>query len=137
MAPSRHYADFASFWPFYVSQHMKPLTRGLHWIGSTLGLVALVLLVVGWSYLPWNLLMVPAGLVVGYGFAWAAHLLVEKNRPATFLYPLWSFLGDWKMWALMTTGRMGPHVAAVRERLDEGWQALPDRLAPPTDATPA
>jgi hypothetical protein len=128
---TRHYQDFDSFWLFYVSQHMKPLTRLLHWIGSTLGIIALVLLVVGWSFFPLNLLMIPAGLIVGYAFAWAAHFLVEKNRPATFLYPWWSFVGDWKMWGLMTLGRMKPHVDAVQGRLDQGWQSLPDRLAAP------
>lgn len=138
MSPGeRPYTDFASFWPFYVSQHMRATNRALHWFGSTLGLFALGVFLVGWAFFPWNLLLIPAGLVVGYGFAWVGHFVVEKNRPATFTYPLWSFMGDWKMWAYMTTGRMEAEVAAVQERLDAGWVSLPDRLAPPQDATPA
>ena len=35
--------------------------------------------------------------LVGYGFAWVGHFVFEKNRPATFKYPLYSFMGDWVM----------------------------------------
>jgi hypothetical protein len=132
---TRHYTDFQAFWPFYVSQHMRPLTRILHWIGSTLGIVALMLLLLGWAYFPLNLLMILAGLIAGYGFAWVAHFVVEKNRPATFLYPWWSFVGDWKMWWLMTTGRMRREVEGVRERLDAGWTTTPECLVPPSGSS--
>ena len=39
--------------------------------------------------------------VVGYGFAWVSHTFIEKNKPATFQYPLYSFLGDLRMWSEM------------------------------------
>lgn len=130
----RYYEDFDAFWDFYVSQHMRLATRVLHWVGSTLGLVALALIFVGpWAF-PASLGWVPIGLAVGYGFAWVSHFFIEHNKPATFLYPLWSFMGDWKMWGLMTTGQMHKHVARVQAQLDDGWQALEDRLAPPQDA---
>ena len=40
--PNRQFADFASFWPLYLSQHSKPLTKLLHAIGTTFALISLV-----------------------------------------------------------------------------------------------
>lgn len=100
---------FEEFWPFYVSQHTAARTRMLHLIGTALGLAVLIAaLVLGWW---WVLLAVP---VVAYGFAWAAHLFVERNRPATFTYPLWSLRGDFRMFALMLRGRMDEEVRRLR-----------------------
>ena len=95
------YASFADFYPFYLSEHSRPATRRLHFLGSSLGLVCLLLLV-----LSGNLWWLAAGLVSGYGFAWFAHVAVEKNRPATFRQPLYSFMGDWKMFWQMLTGQI-------------------------------
>jgi hypothetical protein len=58
-------------------------------------------------YSPWLLLLAP---VVGYGFAWIGHFAIEKNKPASFKYPLWSFIADWKMWGMTLAGRMGAEV---------------------------
>ena len=95
------YGSFEEFWPFYVSQHRRRGTRALHFAGTTLGLlfVALTLATGVPHFLLW-------GLVAAYGLAWIGHFFVEKNRPATFQYPLWSFLGDMKMYALMWRGGM-------------------------------
>jgi hypothetical protein len=101
MRPHRTYEEF---WPFYVSQHMHPRTRALHFAGTALvlaSLAAAVLVSPAW------LLMAP---VAGYGFAWIGHFFVEKNRPATFTYPLWSLRGDFRMFRLMLVGRMEPEV---------------------------
>ncbi|GIU34388.1 DUF962 domain-containing protein [Shewanella schlegeliana] len=89
---SKRYASFAEFYPFYLSQHQDKTCRALHYLGSTL-----VLLIFAYSLLSaqwWMLLALP---VIGYGFAWVGHFAFEKNRPATFNYPLYSFLADWVM----------------------------------------
>ena len=102
---------FEDFWPFYVSQHRRPGTRVLNFIGTTL---ALLLLARGISL--GNPAFVLWALVAGYGFAWVGHYFIEKNRPATFAYPLWSFLGDVRMYGLMWRGKMTAEV----ERLGQG-----------------
>ena len=102
------YRDFGGFWPFYVSQHRKRGTRVLHFAGTTLGLLFLARAVASGRpvFVLW-------GLVAAYGLAWIGHFFIEKNRPATFQYPFWSFLGDMKMYDLMWRGRM----TAQAERL--------------------
>ena len=97
----RQFKSFSEFWPYYLAEHSRPATRLLHYIGSLAGIAAIVALVaVGKWYL------FPLAFVPGYAMAWIGHFFVEKNRPATFTYPLWSFMGDWKMLALMLTGRL-------------------------------
>ncbi|HYJ92016.1 MAG TPA: DUF962 domain-containing protein [Pyrinomonadaceae bacterium] len=100
--------DYREFWDFYVQEHSKPLTRLLHFIGTSLGLILLA-----WSIWLSRWYYLPLFFVVGYGFAWFAHLVVEKNRPATFKYPFWSFISDFKMIWFMITGRMGREVRRV------------------------
>jgi hypothetical protein len=95
------FKSFNEFWPYYLGEHSKLATRILHCIGTliALGLVIALIAVGKW----W---MFPLAFIPGYAFAWAAHFLVERNRPATFAHPLWSFVGDWKMLVLMLTGRL-------------------------------
>ncbi|HYE16603.1 MAG TPA: DUF962 domain-containing protein [Pyrinomonadaceae bacterium] len=102
---------FAEFWPFYVREHSRQGTRLLHAAGTLASTALLVaLLTTGrWRWLP-------LVLVVGYAAAWAGHFFVEHNRPATFKYPLWSFAADYKMVALMLTGRMNREVERARLR---------------------
>jgi hypothetical protein len=104
------FTSFAEFWPFYVQEHSRPATRVVHFLGSTLAVVLVIVAIVGQWW--WLLLAVP---LVGYGFAWASHFGIEHNRPATFKYPLWSLAADWKMWLLMLSGQMGKEVERVRE----------------------
>lgn len=89
------------FYKFYLSEHSNRTSRRLHFVGSTLALVLLVLALVTGSW--WLLAL---GLVEAYAFAWAGHFFFERNRPATFKYPLKSFSGDWRMWWEMLTGKI-------------------------------
>lgn len=97
---------FHEFWGRYLRAHARPLTRALHYLGTTLALASLAAaaLLADWR-------MLPAAPLIGYGFAWAAHALVEGNRPETFGHPLWSLASDLRMLALAATGRLGPHLA--------------------------
>ena len=63
-----------------------------------------------WTQDPWALLLAP---VVGYGFAWSGHFLIEGNRPATFGHVWWSLLGEFKMLWLGLTGRMAHEVTRL------------------------
>ena len=95
------YGRFSEFYPFYLSQHADRICRRLHFAGTTLGLVALLLAI---STLDFRWLL--AGLVAGYLLAWIGHFFFEKNRPATFTHPFYSFVGDWVMWKDMLSGRI-------------------------------
>lgn len=98
----RQYKSFEEFWPFYLSEHSKPATRWFHFFGT--GLMAINLV---WSIATFHFLYILFCPVIAYGAAWFSHFFIEKNRPATFTYPLWSLMGDFKMWGLMATGRIG------------------------------
>lgn len=129
------------FWPYYLAEHRQPVSRALHFVGTTWffgtligGLVlnpvwtslalGVAVLAGAWgalkvephrpAFLPMLLLVVPvviaapvvlAGVVGAYACAWIGHFRVERNRPATFRYPVWSFLCDFRLWGEMVRGR--------------------------------
>ncbi|OLU34335.1 hypothetical protein BVH03_02675 [Pseudomonas sp. PA15(2017)] len=99
--PSERFNSFAEFYPYYLEEHRHPTCRRLHYVGSLLVLVVLGCALISGQWL-W-LLTLP---VIGYGFAWIGHFAFERNRPATFQYPLYSLMGDWVMLKDMLTGRI-------------------------------
>ena len=99
------YRSFKEFWPFYVCEHRRKLTRAFHFIGT---LIVIMLVILSFRFSVYLLLAVP---VAGYGFAWYSHFFIEKNRPATFTYPVWSLIADFRMFALMVVGKMDREVS--------------------------
>jgi len=93
MDNSTVFNSFADFYPYYLTEHKNKISKRLHVIGTS----SIVLLCL-FSFITknWSLLwLLP---VIGYGFAWLGHFIFEKNRPATFRHPLYSLMGDFKMW---------------------------------------
>jgi hypothetical protein len=102
------FRSFEEFWPYYLREHGKVATRALHFAGTTVGMVAIAAGVV--LRRPALLIAAP---VVGYGMSWIGHFFVEKNRPATFKYPLWSFQGDMKMWRMIVSGTLDAEIERI------------------------
>ena len=94
------YKTFKDFYPYYIEEHSKPKTKLLHFIGTSISLFFLVQLVR--TFDPIYLIY---ALFSGYGFAWIAHFFIEKNKPATFTYPFYSFIGDHKMFLEILMGK--------------------------------
>lgn len=100
MASEKLYTTFEDFYPFYLSQHSNQLNRRLHIIGTSLSFIlflrAIIFLSLGGFFF---------GLFVGYAFAWFGHFFIEKNTPATFTYPVYSLMGDFRMVYETLTGK--------------------------------
>ena len=106
MAEER-FQSFKEFYPFYLSEHQNKTSRTLHFIGTFIVLVLFGFFIVAqkearfWISLP----------LVGYGFAWIGHAFFEKNKPATFKYPLWSLRGDFTLFFDILLGKRGSDAA--------------------------
>jgi hypothetical protein len=110
MAEGVGFSSFQEFFPFYCGEHSKPLTRWMHFAGTHAAGVVAATALVSRKRAMW--LAVP---LVSYGTAWAAHALVEHNRPATFAHPLWSLRGDFVMIGMMWKGR-DPEIQTMADR---------------------
>ncbi|NNN06884.1 MAG: DUF962 domain-containing protein [Elusimicrobia bacterium] len=106
------YSTLNEFWPFYVSQHLNPVNRRLHFAGTTVGLVLLALAAA--ARVP---ALLAVALAVGYAPAWVGHFFFEKNRPATFRYPLLSLRADFRMYARMWRGEMDADIVRLKPEL--------------------
>ncbi len=101
MSSEPTYRTFAEFYPFYLREHANRTSRRLHFVGSSIAIALLVTAVV--TQLWWLVLV---ALLEGYAFAWVGHFFFEHNKPATFKYPRLSFMGDWRLWWEIVTGRI-------------------------------
>lgn len=101
LSGTRAFKNFAEFYPYYLEEHRNRSCRRLHFVGTSLALVCVVMLAV--TGRPQYLLY---GLMCGYLFAWIGHLFFEKNKPATFKHPFYSFAGDWAMYRDIWLGRV-------------------------------
>jgi hypothetical protein len=95
------FRTFGEFYPFYLSEHGNRMSRRLHFIGTS---IALPLAVAAVATQIWWLLAV--ALVQGYAFAWVGHFFFEHNKPATFKYPGFSLMGDWRLWWEILSGKL-------------------------------
>jgi len=93
---------YTEFWPRYLAAHRDPRTKALHFIGTSAGIV---LLVVAALTRDWRFLV--AAPIVGYACAWTGHVVFEHNKPETFGHPFWSLYSDIRMLALFLMGRLG------------------------------
>lgn len=97
----QQFTTFTEFYPFYLGEHSNRTCRRLHFLGSSLGLICLAMVFMTGK--PQYLLY---GLLCGYACAWVGHFGFEKNKPASFKRPLYSFMGDWVMYKDMWTGKV-------------------------------
>lgn len=95
------FKTFKDFYPFYLTEHSNIISRRLHFIGTS-GVIALILL----FFFTGSFGLLALLPVIGYGFAWAGHMIFEKNRPATFKHPFYSLAGDFVMFFQILTGKI-------------------------------
>jgi hypothetical protein len=93
--------SFAEVYPCYLSLHHNRTCRRLHFMGIALGLSTVFVASTSrtWTFLP-------VALLIGSAFGWISQCIFEKNRPATFGYPLYSFLGELTMAKDIVTGKI-------------------------------
>lgn len=96
---------YMEFWPRYLRAHRDPRTKALHFIGSTAGVLVLVLFLVTLDW-PWLI----AAPIFGYACAWFGHFVFEGNKPETFGHPFWSFFSDFRMLALFLAGQLAGEI---------------------------
>ena len=107
MSAEKQYKSFEEFYPFYLGEHSDPKCRAFHYIGTVLSLIVLAM---AFIIHPAWFIAVP---IAGYSFAWFSHFTIEKNKPATFTYPLWSLMGDYKMFFSWLSGQLPAQLEAA------------------------
>lgn len=105
----RRFRRFNEFWPFYVRAHQMLWNRRLHFIGTGIGFICFFA-----AAITENFWLIPTGVAIGYGFAWAGHFFIERNKPATFKYMAYSLIADFKMFYLMLNGKMNVEIQRLQ-----------------------
>jgi hypothetical protein len=112
MSNEKIYKSLKDFYPYYLTEHSKSSTRLLHFIGT---LLVFIILVIAIATRQWKLLIYLP--IAGYTFAWIGHFFYEKNKPATFKYPLYSLASDFIMFWHMLTFQ-------INEKMDEAHKII-------------
>lgn len=112
MAKEYKYKTLQEFYPYYLTEHQNPVSRNLHFVGTGL---LIVLLFIGIAKGEWQFFV--AIPLVGYGFAWFGHAFFEKNKPATFTYPVFSLASDFIMFYHILTGQINQKMAQARQTI--------------------
>lgn len=112
MSNEKTYTTFGDFYPYYLTEHARPANRTLHFVGTGLVIACFVTALALQKY--WLIALMP---LCGYGFAWFGHFILEKNRPATFKYPLYSLGSDFVMFWHILTGQ-------INRKVDEAHKTI-------------
>ena len=96
----KRYTNFKDFYPYYLSEHSHKTTKLLHFIGTSISLYFLFNF-----FRTFDFVYIILSLLSGYVFAWISHFFIEKNKPATFKYPFYSFIGDHLMFVEIIMGK--------------------------------
>ena len=93
--------NYSEFYRFYLTEHRSIMSRRLHAAGSSVGIYffSKALRQRKAKYLVY-------GLVSGYACAWVGHFVFEKNKPASFKQPFYSFISDWRMLSDIVRGNL-------------------------------
>jgi hypothetical protein len=93
--------NYHEFYRFYLTEHRNITSRRLHVFGSSVGVYFFTQAIRQRKakYLVY-------GLLSGYACAWVGHFMFEKNKPASFKQPLYSFISDWRMLSDVLRGNL-------------------------------
>lgn len=114
MPAEKKYKNFWSFYPYYLTEHGDFKNRVMHFIGTGLVIACLItgIFLKNW----WLIAVIP---VCGYGFAWVGHYFLEKNKPATFTYPLYSLGSDFVMFWHILTGQISKKLEEAKKVIEQ------------------
>ncbi|TVR81072.1 MAG: DUF962 domain-containing protein [Chitinophagaceae bacterium] len=113
MGEEKKYKSFWEFYPYYLTEHSDSVCRELHFTGTLLFFVLLFSAFIFSNY--WLLILLP---FVGYGFAWVGHFFFEKNKPATFTYPLYSLGSDFVMFWHTLNGQIDEELKKADKKIN-------------------